>query len=95
MLLFISYLRNHRHHIPEYGYLKKQGLTIGSGEVFIKPALYILGFSNIPQVTTHGKGQAERPDYALFTNEGDRDLAYSITRSRDCFLYAGECDRRS
>ena len=36
-------------------------------EVFIKPALNILGFSHIPQVTTRGKGRAERPDYALFT----------------------------
>ena len=54
-------------------------------EVFIKPALDILGFSNIPQVTTHGKGRAERPDYALFTNEGDRDIAYPIQDQETAF----------
>ncbi|MFN5860967.1 MAG: ISKra4 family transposase, partial [Pseudanabaena sp.] len=26
-------LCNHRHHIPEYGYLQQQGLTIDSGSV--------------------------------------------------------------
>jgi len=30
---FLAYLRNHRHRIPEYGYLQKQGITIGSGSV--------------------------------------------------------------
>lgn len=30
---FLDYLRNHRHRIPEYGYLQQQGLTIGSGSV--------------------------------------------------------------
>jgi hypothetical protein len=30
---FLTYLRNHRHRIPEYGYLQKQGITIGSGSV--------------------------------------------------------------
>ena len=30
---FLAYLRNHRHRIPEYGYLQEQGLTIGSGSV--------------------------------------------------------------
>jgi len=54
-------------------------------EVFIKPALDILGFSNIPQVTTHGKGRAERPDYALFTNEGDRDQAYPLQNQETAF----------
>ena len=54
-------------------------------EVFIKPALDILGFSNIPQVTTHGKGRAERPDYALFTNEGDRDRAYPLQEQETAF----------
>jgi len=54
-------------------------------EVFIKPALDILGFSNIPQVTTHGKGRAERPDYALFTNEGDRDIAYPLQDQETAF----------
>ncbi|HBC41630.1 MAG TPA: hypothetical protein DCZ88_06990 [Pseudanabaena sp.] len=32
-IFFLAYLRNHRHRIPEYGYLQKQGLTIGSGSV--------------------------------------------------------------
>ncbi len=54
-------------------------------EVFIKPALDILGFSNIPQVTTRGKGRAERPDYALFTNEGDRDNAYPLQDQESAF----------
>ncbi|WP_425218421.1 ISKra4 family transposase, partial [Tumidithrix helvetica] len=30
---FLDYLRNHRHRIPEYGYLQEQGITIGSGSV--------------------------------------------------------------
>lgn len=30
---FLAYLRNHRHRIPEYGYLQKQAITIGSGSV--------------------------------------------------------------
>ena len=30
---FLAYLRNHCHRIPEYGYLQKQGITIGSGSV--------------------------------------------------------------
>jgi Eco57I restriction-modification methylase/TaqI-like C-terminal specificity domain len=54
-------------------------------EVFIKPALDILGFSHIPQVTTRGKGRAERPDYALFTSEGDRDEAYSLQKDESAF----------
>jgi type I restriction-modification system DNA methylase subunit len=54
-------------------------------EVFIKPALDILGFSNIPQVTTRGKGRAERPDYALFTSESDRDLAYPLQEHETAF----------
>ena len=54
-------------------------------DVFIKPALDILGFSNIPQVTTRGKGRAERPDYALFTNEGDRDNAYPLQDQETAF----------
>jgi hypothetical protein len=33
---FLAYLRNHRHRIPEYGYLQKQGLTIGSGRLSSK-----------------------------------------------------------
>ena len=30
---FVDYLRDHRHRIPEYGYLQQQGITIGSGAV--------------------------------------------------------------
>ncbi len=53
-------------------YLSKKDLlpTLSEAQteaVFIQPALDILGFSHIPQVTTRGKGRAERPDYALFT----------------------------
>ncbi len=54
-------------------------------EVFIKPALDILGFSHIPQVTTRGKGRAQRPDYALFTNDRDRDSAYPLQENETAF----------
>ena len=54
-------------------------------DVFIKPVLDILGFSNIPQVVTRGKGRAERPDYALFANEADRDTAYSFQNNETAF----------
>lgn len=30
---FLDYLHNHRHRIPEYGYLQQQRITIGSGSV--------------------------------------------------------------
>jgi hypothetical protein len=53
--------------------------------VFIKPVLDILGFSNIPQVVTRGKGRAERPDYALFANENERDIAYSFQNNETAF----------
>jgi hypothetical protein len=54
-------------------------------DIFIKPVLDILGFSNIPQVVTRGKGRAERPDYALFANEADRDTAYSLQSHETAF----------
>jgi hypothetical protein len=54
-------------------------------DVFIKPVLDILGFSNIPQVVTRGKGRAERPDYALFANENERDIAYSFQNNETAF----------
>ncbi len=54
-------------------------------DIFIKPVLDILGFSNIPQVVTRGKGRAERPDYALFANEGERDTAYSFQNNETAF----------
>ncbi|MCL1462975.1 type I restriction endonuclease [Argonema galeatum] len=54
-------------------------------EVFIKPALDLLGFSHIPQVTTRGKGRAERPDYALFNSENDRDAAYPLQSNETAF----------
>jgi hypothetical protein len=71
-------------------YLSKQALlpTLNEAQtedVFIKPALDILGFSHIPQVTTSGKGRAERPDYALFTSESDRDVAYSLQNDEPAF----------
>lgn len=71
-------------------YLSKKALlpTLSEAQtedVFIKPALDILGFSNIPQVTTRGKGRAERPDYALFTSETDRDAAYPLQDDEAAF----------
>jgi hypothetical protein len=54
-------------------------------EVFIKPALDILGFSHIPQVTTRSTGRAKRPDYALFTDETDRDAAYPLQNDEPAF----------
>ena len=54
-------------------------------EVFIKPALDILGFSHIPQVTTYVRGRAERPDYALFTDQADRDVAYPLQNDEPAF----------
>ncbi len=71
-------------------YLSKQTLlpTLSEAqteEVFIKPALDILGFSHIPQVTTRGKGRAQRPDYALFTSEPDRDEAYHHQNNESAF----------
>ncbi len=54
-------------------------------EVFIKPALDILGFSHIPQVTTRGKGRAQRPDYALFNSETERDTAYPLQNNETAF----------
>ncbi|MFM7363416.1 MAG: restriction endonuclease, partial [Cuspidothrix sp.] len=54
-------------------------------EEFIKPALEILGFKYIPQVITRGKGRAERPDYALFANESERDTAYTLQTNETAF----------
>ena len=71
-------------------YLSKKDLLPKLSEAqteaeFIQPVLNILGFSNIPQVTTRGKGRAERPDYALFTSEGDRDIAYPLQANETAF----------
>ncbi|WP_434685470.1 Eco57I restriction-modification methylase domain-containing protein [Pseudanabaena minima] len=71
-------------------YLSKKDLLPKLSEAqteaeFIKPVLDILGFSNIPQVTTRGKGRAERPDYALFTSESDRDSAYPLQSNETAF----------
>ena len=71
-------------------YLSKKDLlpTLSEAQtedVFIKPALDILGFSNIPQVSTHSQGRAERPDYALFNNESDRDAAYPLQSNEIAF----------
>lgn len=55
-------------------------------EFFIKPALDILGFTYIPQVTICGsRGRAERPDYALFTSETDRDTASPLQKDEPAF----------
>ncbi|MBS3028107.1 MAG: Eco57I restriction-modification methylase domain-containing protein [Dolichospermum sp. DET50] len=54
-------------------------------DVFIKRVLDILGFKNIPQVVTRGKGRAERPDYALFANEEERDTAYTLQNNETAF----------
>lgn len=52
---------------------------------FIKPVLEILGFSYIPQVTTKGKGRAERPDYALFGMETEKINAYPLQNDETAF----------
>ena len=54
-------------------------------DVFIKPALDILGLSYIPQVKTSRKGRVERPDYALFTDEADKDAAYLLQNDEPAF----------
>ncbi|MDB9482331.1 type I restriction endonuclease, partial [Dolichospermum circinale CS-537/05] len=54
-------------------------------DIFIKPALEILGFKYIPQVISRGQGRAERPDYALFLNESERDTAYSFQNNETAF----------
>ena len=71
-------------------YISKQDLlpTLNEDqteEEFIKPVLKLLGFSYITQVTTRGKGRAERPDYALFNNESDRDFAYTLKDNETAF----------
>ncbi|MTJ49100.1 Eco57I restriction-modification methylase domain-containing protein [Dolichospermum sp. UHCC 0259] len=71
-------------------YLSKKAILLTLNEaqtedVFIKPVLDILGFKNIPQVVTRGKGRAERPDYALFANEIERDTAYSFQNNETAF----------
>ncbi|HCQ22733.1 MAG: restriction endonuclease [Aphanizomenon flos-aquae LD13] len=52
---------------------------------FIQPALEILGFKYIPQVISRSQGRAERPDYALFINESERDIAYSFQNDETAF----------
>lgn len=54
-------------------------------DIFIKPALGLLGFSYIPQVTHRKQGRATRPDYALFTHTNDRDHAYSLQSNEPAF----------
>ncbi|MFM7364417.1 MAG: restriction endonuclease, partial [Cuspidothrix sp.] len=54
-------------------------------DVFIKPVLDILGFKNIPQVITRGKGRSQRPDYALFSNTETRDIAYTLQTNETAF----------
>jgi hypothetical protein len=50
-------------------------------DIFIKPALDILGFSYIPQTTNNKR----RPDYSLFTSQGDRTEAYSLQKDESAF----------
>lgn len=47
--------------------------------------LEILGFSYITQVKTRGKGRTQRPDYALFDNESDRDTALALQNDEKAF----------
>ena len=54
-------------------------------DIFIQPALEILGFKYIPQVISRSQGRAERPDYALFINESERDTAYSFQNDETAF----------
>ncbi|MBE9145071.1 N-6 DNA methylase [Planktothrix mougeotii LEGE 06226] len=54
-------------------------------DLLIQPVLEILGFSYIPQVTIRAKGRAERPDYALFNNEIERDQAYPLQTHETAF----------
>ena len=56
-------------------------------DIFIKPLWSILGFSYIPQVVTRGKGRAQRPDYALFHRENDRDAAYMLQNDETGFYH--------
>ncbi len=71
-------------------YLSKKAILATLNEaqtedIFIKPALEILGFKYIPQVISRGQGRAERPDYALFLNESERDTAYSFQNDETAF----------
>ncbi|MFM8293832.1 MAG: restriction endonuclease, partial [Microcystaceae cyanobacterium] len=71
-------------------YLAKKALLLSLNEAqteeeFIKPVLDILGFSYIPQVITKGKGRAERPDYALFVEEGQKLAAYADQNNESVF----------
>ncbi len=71
-------------------YLSKKAILATLNEaqtedIFIKPALEILGFKYIPQVISRGQGRAERPDYALFLNESERDTAYSFQNNETAF----------
>ncbi|CAD5982402.1 putative adenine-specific methylase MJECS02 [Planktothrix tepida] len=54
-------------------------------DLLIQPILEILGLSYIPQVTIRAKGRAERPDYALFNNEIERDQAYPLQTDETAF----------
>ncbi|MBD2480804.1 N-6 DNA methylase [Planktothrix sp. FACHB-1365] len=54
-------------------------------DLLIQPILEILGLSYIPQVTIRAKGRAERPDYALFNNEIERDQAYPLQTHETAF----------
>ncbi|MDJ0554608.1 MAG: TaqI-like C-terminal specificity domain-containing protein [Microcoleaceae cyanobacterium MO_207.B10] len=71
-------------------YLSKRDLlpTLNEAQtedIFIKPALQILGFTYIPQIKTSGKGRTQRPDYALFYTETERDTAYHLQNDEPAF----------
>lgn len=52
---------------------------------FIRPALEILGFAYIPQTPTRRAGRVQRPDYALFADEGAKAEAYPLQSDEPAF----------
>jgi len=51
----------------------------------IQPILNILGFEYIVQATTSSRGRAERPDYALFVSETQKNEAYTLKTDETAF----------
>lgn len=54
-------------------------------EEILKPVLGILGFTFISQVTTHGKGRVERPDFALFPSDQAKMEAFKLKDDEKAF----------
>ncbi len=52
---------------------------------FIRPVLDILGFAYIPQTPTRRAGRIQRPDYALFADEGAKAEAYPLQDDEPAF----------